>query len=58
MSWSAFLWRNLARNKSGVQGKGMGILEPGESVLIVANEVAEEIVQGRERQPRLDLRGS
>jgi hypothetical protein len=36
--------RNLARNKSGVQGKGMGILEPGESVLIVANEVAEEIV--------------
>ena len=29
--------RNLARNRSGLQGNGMGILKEGESVLIVVN---------------------
>src|SRR5215207_2338503 len=29
--------RALVRNQSGLQGKGMGILAPGESVLIVAS---------------------
>src|SRR5204862_3431871 len=36
--------RLLVRNQSGLQGKGMGILQPGESVLIVANNDADPMV--------------
>src|SRR6184192_996920 len=36
--------RALVRNQSGLQGKGMGILQPGESVLIVANNDADPMV--------------
>jgi hypothetical protein len=36
--------RQLARNLSGFQGKGMGILQPGESVLIVANNDDDPMV--------------
>src|SRR5437667_10497698 len=36
--------RALVRNQSGLQGKGMGILAPGESVLIVANNDADPMV--------------
>src|SRR5262245_56660918 len=34
----------FVRNQSGLQGKGMGILQPGESVLIVANNDADPMV--------------
>src|SRR3989442_15877542 len=33
--------RSFVRNQSGLQGKGMGILKDGESVLIVANNDAD-----------------
>src|SRR5436309_14877067 len=36
--------RALVRNQSGLQGKGMGILTPGESVLIVTNNDADPMV--------------
>jgi hypothetical protein len=36
--------RALVRNQSGLQGKGMGILAAGESVLIVANSDADPMV--------------
>src|SRR5262245_22783546 len=36
--------RRLVRNQSGLQGKGMGILQPGESVLIVAADEADPMV--------------
>jgi hypothetical protein len=36
--------RALVRNPSGLQGKGMGILAAGESVLIVANSDADPMV--------------
>src|SRR5713226_8990166 len=36
--------RALVRNQSGLQGKGMGILQPGESVLIVATNSADPMV--------------
>src|SRR5438552_16007693 len=36
--------RALVRNQSGLQGKGMGILQPGDSVLIVANNDADPMV--------------
>ncbi len=36
--------RTLARNTSGFQGKGLGILQPGEAVLIVPTMTAEQIV--------------
>src|SRR5436190_6093416 len=36
--------RSFVRNQSGLQGKGMGILQPGESVLIVANNEADPMV--------------
>ncbi len=36
--------RVLVRNRSGFQGKGMGILEPGESVLIVHEYTADPMV--------------
>src|SRR5438876_4417406 len=36
--------RSFVRNQSGLQGKGMGILQPGESVLIVANNDADAMV--------------
>src|SRR5262249_10881197 len=36
--------RSFVRNQSGLQGKGMGILQPGESVLIVANNDADPMV--------------
>ena len=36
--------RLLVRNQSGLQGKGMGILTPGESVLIVAADDADPMV--------------
>ena len=36
--------RALVRNQSGLQGKGMGILQPGESVLIVAANEADPMV--------------
>ena len=36
--------RSLVRNQSGLQGKGMGILAAGESVLIVANSDADPMV--------------
>ena len=36
--------RALVRNQSGLQGKGMGILQPGESVLIVAANDADPMV--------------
>jgi len=36
--------RSFVRNKSGLQGRGMGILQPGESVLIVATHAAEPMV--------------
>jgi len=36
--------RALVRNQSGLQGKGMGILAPGESVLIVTNNDADPMV--------------
>ena len=36
--------RALVRNQSGLQGKGMGILAPGESVLIVAANDADPMV--------------
>src|SRR5439155_184890 len=36
--------RALVRNQSGLQGKGMGILQPGESVLIVAANNADPMV--------------
>src|SRR5689334_2598689 len=36
--------RALVRNQSGLQGKGMGILQAGESVLIVANNEADPMV--------------
>src|SRR5439155_2367432 len=35
---------SFVRNQSGLQGKGMGILQPGESVLIVANNDADPMV--------------
>ncbi|PYR80262.1 MAG: hypothetical protein DMF86_01335, partial [Acidobacteria bacterium] len=34
----------LVRNQSGLQGKGMGILQPGEKVLIVAADEADQMV--------------
>jgi hypothetical protein len=36
--------RSLVRNQSGLQGKGLGILSPGESVLIVAGNDADPMV--------------
>src|SRR5438046_8815722 len=36
--------RSFVRNQSGLQGKGMGILQQGESVLIVANNDADPMV--------------
>src|SRR5262245_59390719 len=36
--------RAFVRNQSGLQGKGMGILQPGESVLIVAANDADPMV--------------
>src|SRR5437588_7148524 len=36
--------RSFVRNQSGLQGKGMGILQSGESVLIVANNDADPMV--------------
>src|SRR5262245_8917885 len=36
--------RALVRNQSGLQGKGMGILAPGESVLIVTTNDADPMV--------------
>ena len=36
--------RSFVRNQSGLQGKGMGILQPGESVLIVASNEADPMV--------------
>src|SRR4029077_21049929 len=36
--------RSFGRNQSGLQGKGMGILQPGESVLIVASNEADPMV--------------
>src|SRR5436309_2202044 len=36
--------RSFVRNQSGLQGKGMGVLQPGESVLIVANNDADPMV--------------
>src|SRR5262245_43495793 len=36
--------RQLARNQSGLQGKGLGILASGESVLIVAGNNADPMV--------------
>src|SRR5436190_23825033 len=36
--------RSFVRNQSGLQGKGMGILQPGESVLIVAANEADPMV--------------
>src|SRR5262245_42795037 len=36
--------RALVRNQSGLQGKGLGILAPGESVLIVASNDADPMV--------------
>lgn len=36
--------RSFVRNKSGLQGRGMGILQSGESVLIVATQAAEPMV--------------
>jgi hypothetical protein len=36
--------RLLVRNQSGLQGKGMGILKPGEKVLIVAADEADPMV--------------
>ncbi len=36
--------RTLVRNRSGLQGKGMGIIEPGESVLIVAGNTSDPMV--------------
>src|SRR5262249_60287631 len=35
--------RALVRNQSGLQGKGMGILQPGESVLIVTGDAADPL---------------
>src|SRR5204862_4038708 len=36
--------RSFVRDQSGLQGKGMGILQPGESVLIVAANEADPMV--------------
>src|SRR3989442_4850391 len=36
--------RTLVRNQSGLQGKGMGILQPGESVLIVVANDGDPMV--------------
>src|SRR5438876_7025489 len=36
--------RSFVRNQSGLQGKGMGILAAGESVLVVANNDADPMV--------------
>src|SRR4029077_13566694 len=36
--------RSFVRNQSGLQGKGMGILQPGESVLVVASNEADPMV--------------
>jgi hypothetical protein len=36
--------RAFVRNQSGLQGKGMGILQAGESVLVVANNDADPMV--------------
>src|SRR4029453_17950041 len=36
--------RSFVRNQSGLQGKGMGILQPGESVLFVAANEADPMV--------------
>jgi hypothetical protein len=36
--------RLLVRNQSGLQGKGMGILQPGEKVLIVTGDEADPMV--------------
>src|SRR5262245_20780289 len=36
--------RLFVRNQSGLQGKGMGILQSGEAVLIVANNDADPMV--------------
>src|SRR5437773_6786641 len=36
--------RSFVRNQSGLQGKGMGILQPGDSVLIVAANEADPMV--------------
>jgi hypothetical protein len=36
--------RLLVRNQSGLQGKGMGILQPGEQVLIVTGDEADPMV--------------
>ncbi len=36
--------RTLVRNRSGFQGKGMGVLEPGDSVLIVYEYTADPMV--------------
>jgi len=36
--------RLLVRNQSGLQGKGMGILQPGEKVLIVAADESDPMV--------------
>src|SRR5262249_33437016 len=36
--------RALVRNQSGLQGKGMGILQPGESVLIVTGDDSDPMV--------------
>src|SRR5262249_6457522 len=46
--------RSLVRNQSGLQGKGMGILASGESVLIVANNDADPMVLDAIRRALLE----
>ncbi len=36
--------RNLVRNKSGFQGSGLGVVDPGETVAIVVTADAEEMI--------------
>jgi hypothetical protein len=36
--------RQVVRNRSGLQGAGMGILQPGDTIAIVASVTAEELI--------------
>src|SRR5439155_1382131 len=49
--------RSFVRNQSGLQGKGMGILQPGDQVLIVANNDADPMVLDAIKRPRGEAAG-
>src|SRR3989441_12220140 len=50
--------RSFVRNQSGLQGKGMGILQAGESVLIVAGNEADPMVLDAIKRALVERKGT